>query len=107
MLVVRDCLMGVLGDRAEGIRGSTLFRMGIDWPTRATYQVAKLARYAPDTARVAVFSVRVAGIVVLILLVYAAVSRAYGTWMLWPAVASAGLLLASWLMGRWFLRRLE
>ncbi len=48
LLVLRNCILGVFGDKAEKIRSSPLYLFGVDYPLRAFYGAVLFLRRAPN-----------------------------------------------------------
>jgi patatin-related protein len=87
MLVLRDCLLDALGDeRAAKVLSSTLFRFGVDFPTRSVYNFARFGRYAPESAQVFVFTLFGAGFTALAATLISGLQE--WTWFRWMTYAS-------------------
>ncbi len=48
LLVLRNCILGVFGDKAEKVRSSPLYLFGVDYPLRAFYGAVLFLRRAPN-----------------------------------------------------------
>jgi patatin-related protein len=47
LLVVRNCIIGLFGERARSIKAHPLYKFGLDWPLRAFYGMTTIAQRSP------------------------------------------------------------
>lgn len=107
MLVLRDCLLDALGEeRAAKVLASSLFRFGIDYPTRSMYTFARFGRYAPESMRVAAYGLMSAGLTALAATAAAGLDlKGWHMWMNWSLGFGLVTVLASIVIRRIALSR--
>jgi hypothetical protein len=107
MLVLRDCLLDALGEeRAAKVLASSLFRFGIDLPSRSMYNFARFGRYAPESARAGVYGLFGAGFTALAATAVSGVQQwTWFPWMTWSAGFGAIAVVAAWVIRALALRR--
>lgn len=108
LLVMRDCLLGALGDRAGLVRAAPLFKLGFDYPVRTMYAFARMGRHAPEWARMSVYALLSAGAVALVLLGFVAFHLGGPQkWMVGPVLLAAAALVTGVTVRKIVLRRVS